>query len=59
MKKERLYTAKADTGRDFITFIFFSEHRAGSKANFADALKEYKSNHGHCVKILDTYLGEI
>lgn len=55
----RLYTAEADTGRDYITFTFFSNHRAGSKANFADAVREYRRKHGHGVQIIRTYCGEM
>jgi len=51
---KRKYEAYADNGRDYFTFEFYSEHRAGSKANIEDAQKEYKKKHGHDVKILDT-----
>lgn len=54
MKKD--FTAYADTGRDFITFEFSSDHRAGSKANIADAQAEYKRLHGHKVKVTKTIL---
>lgn len=43
----KTYIAQADTGRDFIEFVFYSEHRANSKANIEDAQKCYKKFHGH------------
>lgn len=52
----RRYLAGADTGRDFITFEFISDHRANSKANKEDAREFFKRKHGHYVKILNTYL---
>lgn len=58
MMKERIYSAQADTGRDFVEFQFTSSHRAGSKANFEDAKMEYRRMHGHGVKIIRTYLDE-
>ena len=51
---ERQYTAYADTGRDFIEFQFYSEHRANSKDNFKDANEYYKKKHGYRVKIIST-----
>ena len=51
---KKLYEASADTGRDFVTFFFYSEHRARSKANKADAVSEYRKKHGHGVRIIDT-----
>ena len=56
--KKRLYTAQADTGRDFVSFQFMSAYRAGSKANFEDANIAYKRAHGHGVKILKTFRDE-
>lgn len=54
--KERKYIAKGDNGRDFVTWEFYSTHRAYSKANFEDAKRRYKSLHGHGIKVLDTSL---
>ena len=53
---EKQYTASADTGRDYVKFEFWSEHRANSKANFEDAIKHYKKKHGNNsdIKILNT-----
>ena len=51
---ERQYTAYADTGRDYITFEFYSNHRANSKQNKEDANRTYKRKHGHDVKIIET-----
>lgn len=48
---ERQYSAYADNGRDYISFEFYSEHRANSKANFEDAIKYYKRQHGRNMKI--------
>ncbi len=55
-----LYSATADTGRDFVSFDFTSCHRANSKANFDDAVIEYKKKHGYksIIKILSTTLLE-
>lgn len=53
---ERHYMAWVDTGRDYIEFEFTSTHRAGSKANFEDAKRQYKRRHGHNVTIQQTYL---
>lgn len=58
MMKERIYSAQADTGRDFIEFQFTSSHRAGSKANFEDAKAAYKRRHGYTVKIIRTFKDE-
>lgn len=55
-RAERNYEAKADNGRDFVAFTFYSSHRAGSKENFEDASRTYKRKHGHSIKILDTTL---
>jgi hypothetical protein len=44
---KRTYIARIDTGRDFVYFVFYSEHRANSKANIEDAKKTYKRKHGH------------
>lgn len=55
---ERQYTAYADTGRDYITFEFYSEHRANSKANKEDANRYYKRMHGHGLKIISTSLNK-
>ena len=52
--KERQYTAHADTGRDYISFEFYSEHRANSKANIEDAKAYYKRKHGHTINVLST-----
>lgn len=52
MGKIRKYEAQGDTGKDFIFFEFYSEYRAGSKANIEDAHKEYKKKHGHDIRIL-------
>ena len=54
MAKRRQYTAQADTGRDYIECQFWSEHRAGSRANFDDARAEYRRRHGHAPRILRT-----
>lgn len=51
---KRQYTALADTGRDYISFEFYSEHRANSKANIEDAQNYYKRNHGHKVNVMET-----
>lgn len=52
---ERRYEAYADNGRDFITFEFYSMHRANSKANIEDAKREYRYKHGHSIKVINTY----
>ena len=52
---ERKYEAYADNGRDFITFDFYSTHRANSKANIEDAKREYRLKHGHSIKVINTY----
>lgn len=52
----RNYMAYADNGRDYVEFEFCSEHRANSKANKEDAMKDYKRKHGHGIKIIRTYL---
>ena len=57
---KRQYTAHADTGRDYIYFQFYSEHRAGSKANKEDARREYKKRHGGpAPRIISTQRSEI
>lgn len=48
------YIAYADNGRDYTEFFFYSDHRANSKANVADAVREYKRKHGHRILILST-----
>ena len=53
-KEPKVYTAKADTGRDYITFQFTSAHRANSKANKDDARRAYCRKHGHAPQIIST-----
>ena len=43
---KRTYIAIIDTGRDYVYFVFYSEHRANSKANIEDAKNAYKRKHG-------------
>lgn len=52
----RHYMAYADTGRDYVSFEFASEHRANSKANIEDAVREYRRKHGHKIKVTGTLL---
>ena len=55
---KRRYVAWADNGDNFFEFEFFSEHRANSKANYEDAIRQWKSKHGRrsvCV-IKQTFL---
>ena len=46
----RRYMAFADTGRDFIEFVFNSEHRANSKGNYEDAIRAYRRMYGYYNK---------
>ena len=59
MRREKRYIAFADTGRDYISFEFFSIYRANSKDNMDDAYKHYKKLHGHGVHIVKTWREEI
>ena len=52
---ERLYRAEADNGHELFAFNFYSNHRAGSKANFEDAKNEYKRLHGYKPTIRRTH----
>lgn len=42
----RRYIAYADTGRDFIEFVFYSEYRANSNGNYKDAMRAYRRMYG-------------
>lgn len=55
---ERLYRAKADSGRDYITFLFKSENKGNSNKNKEDARKAYKKVHGHSIEIISTERAE-
>lgn len=46
MKRMRKYLAVYDDGHDFGEFEYYSGHRANSKANLEDAIKEYKRVYG-------------
>lgn len=48
---EKLYCATIDTGRDFVSFEYFSEYRNKSKNNIIDCVDQYKSKHGRNKKI--------
>jgi len=48
----RKYLASTDDGHDYSSFEFYSEHRAGSKANMEDAKAEAQRKYGHRAKYL-------
>ncbi len=43
---KRKYLASTDNGHDYSSFEFYSEHRAGSKANLEDAKAEMRRKFG-------------
>ena len=45
----RNYIATFDTGTDFTCIKYTSEHRARSKANAADAIREARRKHGRAA----------
>lgn len=45
----RTYIAVFDTGTDFTSIEYDSEHRARSKANADDARREARRKHGHAA----------
>ena len=47
MKYEREYIAFCDDGHDYSEFTFYSFHRAGSKANLADAKRTQERRYGY------------
>lgn len=51
--KERLYRAITDDGHDYGTFTFYSKHKAGSKANYYDALEEQRRLGRRHKRIID------
>ena len=51
---KRLYRAYADTGRDYVTFLFESEYRANSRKNLDDARHAYFMAHGHSIFVAST-----
>ena len=52
-RSSRWYVAKADTGRDFVEFMFMSEQ------NYQDAQAEYFSKHRHYLnRIIDTRIAK-
>ena len=57
--RERRYTACYDDGHDYGSFTFWSEHRAGSKANKEDAMKQFIRTYGYArstwITITQTY----
>lgn len=56
---ERKYIAIYDTGHDTGDFEFYSEHRAGSKANLEDAESKMRNLYGRSARnkeIIDIYL---
>ena len=58
-RSSRWYVAKADTGRDFVEFMFMSEHNANSEQNYQDAQAEYFSKHRHYLnRIIDTRIAK-
>lgn len=59
MKKAKKYLAHADTGRDCVSFIFYSTHRANSAENIADAKRAYRKARGCIPKIKRTVLFEL
>lgn len=42
----RRYEIYADNGHDGLTIVYYSNHRAGSKANLEDARKELETRYG-------------
>lgn len=44
---ERTYTAALDNGFHYNDFEYQSEHRAGSKANFDDMMRQYRRKYGN------------
>lgn len=42
----RRYEIYADNGHDGLTIVYYSNHRAGSKANLEDARKELNKRFG-------------
>lgn len=59
MKKAKKYLAHADAGRDCVSFIFYSTHRANSAENIADAKRAYIKKNGVLPKIKRTVLFEL
>lgn len=51
--KERLYRAITDDGHDYGTFTFYSRHKAGSMANYYDALDEERRLGRHHKRIIN------
>lgn len=43
----KIYRANCDNGRDYFSFLFYSEHRANSAANKKDAVRAWKLAHGY------------
>ena len=50
MKKTREYLAIVDTGTDYPEFSFYSDSRAGSKGNLADARRAMLSKWGNSAR---------
>ena len=54
---KRRYQATIDNGRDYVTFNFYSEHRANSRANVNDCKREYLKRKGKaCFRIINITL---
>ena len=63
MKDElRKYMATYDTGHDYGSFEFYSNHRAGSKANLEDAISQARKTMSYSmfkkIKITETCLSK-
>lgn len=56
MSRERKYQCCCDDGRDFVTFEFYSYHRANSTANYDDARREMWRLWRKTYKIIQTDL---
>lgn len=55
----RWYVAHADTGRDYVDFMFQSDHNANSELNKEDAQEEYYQKHRHYLKeIINTRIAK-
>lgn len=59
----KTYLACWDDGHDYGEFEFYSDHRANSKANIADAIETAKRNYGrkraYAMRIYQTQLWEV
>lgn len=55
---KRTYIATIDNGRDYIDFVFYSEHKANSIANYTDARDVWKHLHGYRPRVIRTWLAK-